>query len=132
MLSEKIPTSVFILKEIKEHAQTNPHIKSISEWINEHYTAEFLSIESELKKKEELLHKLEEIEVNIQKVKEKCENIPIPEEALNWILKEGLQRLNNPGVDPYAVLRFFNNKFKLALTAHQFRVIVDRYKNLST
>lgn len=123
---DKVQKTVYLEIPIAKHINDNPHIKNLNAWINERYPEEFMNVEQEIKRKEMLVKDLAECEVRIKNLQEVRDNIPISDMAKVWLKEEGPQRITRFSFD--SVLRCFNDKFDLSLSANQFRILVAKYK----
>ena len=128
MENHRVGTTIYIDKEIREDIRLNPFMNSLSDWINEEYTKQFLYIPSKVKRMEYISQLLEEAKIDLQKAKEEQKFTPlISELALKWIKNEGTRYLNK-GNTFDSVLRIFNEKFEHSLSRKQFRLLINKIK----
>ena len=120
-------TSVFIKKSILEHAKRNPVIKNLSEWINEKYMEQFMRLDFEEKKLEELKLQQQYVEQRIEMIKGLSEQKIVNSISFKWIKTEGLSRAEDFSIE--SVLRFFNNEFGYDLNKKQFRHLLEKAKD---
>src|SRR3990167_10137650 len=90
MNKDKVGTTIYLDKEVKEDIHLNPNIKNLSDEINEYYKEKYLSIPSKIKRIEYLSQLLEDNKIELQKLKAQQQNaLLISPIALNWIKNEG-------------------------------------------
>lgn len=118
-------TTIYVDNEVWEHLEFNEQVTSLSEWVNDHYKEMFMRVESETEKLAYYLNEAERCKENIKLLKEGKVPDLLNKEELNWISKDGKQRLER-GFDEKGVLRFFNDRFKRTLTMRQFKIIMER------
>lgn len=128
MNKDKVGTTIYLDKEVKEDIHLNPNIKNLSDEINEYYKEKYLSIPSKIKRIEYLSQLLEDNKIELQKLKAQQQNaLLISPIALNWIKNEGAISIKK-GKNFDAVLRLCNDRFKISLSRNQFRLIIEKLK----
>lgn len=126
--TEKVTFSVYIDKDIKDHMDSNPLIKSPSEWVSRYYRENFMKIKVE----EQILKKLkvdeEKCKSRIKMLKDEGDNIlsNISKEAVRWLKKEGIERINKYPLKN--VLSFFNKEFSYRMKEKQFKRMISMVK----
>jgi hypothetical protein len=125
----KITASIRIDNDVFEHSRKNPLISNFSNWCNDKYRDEFMSIEKTALKINELYETIEILKDNIKDLKQKQIDqfdILTPQE-LNWIRTDALKRPH-----PYneGVYKFFVNTFnRRDINRRQFHEILKRLEN---
>ncbi len=126
MPKRRTVTSVFLDMDIIEHIKLNTKIKNLSEWVNGRYPKEFMNIEEEIKKLDNLVEETNKCQERIKKLKEFEEGADLPEEQGEWIRKEGVKRSENYSEE--GVLKFFNRTFNQNINLRQFKIFLKRAK----
>ncbi len=119
-------TSSFVENEILDHVSTNPHIKSLSDWINTRYPKEFMNIEKEKKELDRLQEEAKLCKQRIKSLENITETLGISDVAYEWIKEEGVKRTEEKTVE--GVLKFFNNEFDINLSQRQFKILLEKVK----
>ena len=121
----KVRTTLYIDSEIVEHAKSNPQIKSLSDWITNVYSENFLEINNIEKKLCITMHNVDILKSTLDKLRSEKDTLPISNEGMSWTRNEGMKRLRK-GFQVDSVLKFFNNKFGVSLSLRQFKLLIKK------
>tara|TARA_Y100000310_G_scaffold341019_1_gene438822 strand:+ start:17415 stop:17810 length:396 start_codon:yes stop_codon:yes gene_type:complete len=124
VISKKIGTSVTLTAEIIEHMNINPHIKSLSAWIIERYTEEFLCLEKEMGRKNDLITQLKICERNLEDMKKQEEGELVSDNLKNWLNGDGKLRLKLGSIE--GVFKYVRGSFEDNINLRQFRLLLDK------
>ena len=114
--------------DVIEHASKNPQITSFAEWCSEAYRQQFMQIS---KLADELKHKIQEVEAlkqTIKKLKQQQQKETLPQEEIEF-LKQAPGRIERSTFE--GVYKFYINNFGRDVSRRQFKILIDKYQNVT-
>ena len=127
MPGNKRVTSIYIKDEIKEFCET--HNINFSEWANETFTAQYLTLGSKIREFNEAVKRTEELKQQIHMLKEQSRAMAdkLTADQKSFILD--IPRLLKEGKDPGALRFRFNERFKTKYTQDEFLALLEFFIN---
>lgn len=114
-------------EETIAHIKNNFEIKNFSNWVNQTYQKEFMSLEyykCELKKTKS---KIDVINLMIEREELKPKQTSkITKEAKDWLKREGINRIENTTLE--GVHKFFCKEFLISLSMKEFLKLINEIK----
>jgi len=124
---EKKITTVYIEKEIREHAKTFKI--SLTDFINLEYRRKYLSLESKMQRLQKLDVEKEDLLKEIRELRERLENAKIELTVAEQRNLSTVKVRQRKGMEISSMWRFFNSEYNRNFTLVEFEQLVNLYES---